>query len=338
MATQLENEPMDREHFQDKLPQFYRKILYDFQATSKSFVRFNLSFFVLFIVETCLFFASLLTDSLFMAIAIGALFVTTFTYLVLLFYYQAKKPEQMNALMNRFLASCRISLGMTQETHHLSVAEALLKLATYLTDYEWKLVKSPEVLSHFASRFSAYCYWYDVFCFKQILYYAAIDEHLQQIQSTPCDLEVHASLANTYVALSLLYKEPKGPHPRMKTYQKYKVLFEEKLKAAAALAVEEFKILSQYAPNDPWIHEQLALGYRELGLFQEEIAEVETLLKLRPHDKEIVFRLGSLYFEQGQNAKGLQIFEELKKANFHKVGHLISAYGRAEQRLTPIEI
>jgi hypothetical protein len=34
-----------------------------------------------------------------------------------------------------------------------------------------------------------------------------------------------------------------------------------------------------------------------------------------------------IYFEQGQNAKGLQVYEELKKANYKKAEDLIAIYG-----------
>ena len=62
-------------------------------------------------------------------------------------------------------------------------------------------------------------------------------------------------------------------------------------------------------------------------LSEKEIKEVELLLKLRPQDKEILYRLGSLYFSQGLNAKGLQIYEELKRTNYKKAEDLISSYG-----------
>jgi len=354
MSTQLDNDlnfQFDKEQFQEKLPQHYRTILADFQKSSRAFVHFNLFFILLVVAEAILLgcFLSLIVDSIPVALALGALFLTSFSYLVLLFYYQAKKPEQMNSLLNRFVTSCRASLGVPKGValHHLSVAETLIKLTHYLSDYEWRFVKGPDSFSRLSrpiARFSAYCYWHDVFRFKQLLLHAAIDEHLNQIRATPTDLEVHASLANSYVVLSQIYKEPKGKdetHPRLKNYKKHAVQFDEKFKTAASLAIEEFQILSQYAPNDPWVHEQLSSGYHELDLHEEEIHEVETLLKLRPQDKEILFRLGLLYFNQGMNAKGLQVFEELKQANYKKAEDLIAAYGRTSRslhQLTPIDL
>lgn len=320
MSTQLENErAFDDAFFQHNLPQYYRAILKDFRRVTHSFVTFNLLFLALFTSELFLFFFFLpfLSKSSFFAFALGGIVLTCFSYFVLLFYFQAKKPEQLIELRDQFLQSCRQVLPIPpgEAQHHLSLAEALSKLTSYLHDFEWNFYKVPKFLhplSKAISRFSGYCYGADVFQMKLLLLDAAVDEHLKQIRATPTDLEVHASLANTYVSLSKLYKDP---------------AFEEKFQVTARLAMEEFCILSHYAPNDPWVHEQLAVGYRDLDMAQEEMREVETLLKLRPQDKEILYRLGSLYFKQGMNAKGLQIYEELKRANFKKAEDLIASYG-----------
>ncbi|MES2273390.1 MAG: hypothetical protein V4487_04295 [Chlamydiota bacterium] len=333
MSTQLENDPLfDDAFFQHNLPQYYRAILRDFRRVIHSFVSFNILFLALFGTELVLFFLFLpfLSKSAVLAFALGGLFLTCFSYVILLFYFQAKKPEQLLDLRDQFLLSCRQLLPAApgEVQHHLSLAEALSKLSQYLHNFEWNFYKIPKFLLPFSgiiSRISAFCYWEDVFKMKLLLMQSAIDEHLKQIRSTPTDLEVHASLANTYVALSKIYSAPleKGTS----SFKKIQPYFEEKFQTSARLAIEEFRILSHYAPNDPWVHEQLAIGYRDLGMPEEEVKEVETLLKLRSQDKEILFRLGALYFKQGQNAKGLQAYEELKRANYKKAEDLIAIYG-----------
>ncbi|MBU6446258.1 MAG: hypothetical protein KGQ49_02530, partial [Verrucomicrobia bacterium] len=322
MATHLEkNDPFDDSIFQNHLPQYYRAILNDFRKVAKGYVNFNLLFFAIFAAEICLFFFFLpfwMGSPLF-AIALGALFLTCFSYFVLLFYHQAKKPEQLIHLRDQFLESCRQTLSVPagEAGHHLSIADALSKLAAYLQDFEATLYKGPKLFTRWTMRFSSYSYGEDVLKMKLLLLQASVDEHVRQVRITPTDLEVHASLAGTYVALSKVYKQANQ---------------EEKYRMAARLAIEEFSILSHYAPNDPWVHEQLAIGYHDLGMAEEEMREVETLLKLRASDKEILYRLGHLYFRQGMNAKGLKIYEELKKGNFKKAEDLISSYGNFAQK------
>lgn len=339
MATLLEPDThalQNEDYFQQALPSYYRSILKKFCKISKSFVLFNAIFLAIFLLEivSLLIFIPALNHSALVALCLSALFATGFSYLVLRFYFQAKKPEQIAALKEEFIESCRRLLpspaGVAE--HHLSIAEALSRLFQYLHDFEWGFYNTFafwKFKGSSLSRLSAYCHWEDVFTLKQLLLSSAIEEHLKQVRVTPTDLEVHASLASTYVALSKLYREALQAegHPKAAHIRKLQPHFEERSGVYSRLAMEEFKILSHYAANDPWVHEQMALGYKDLSIPEEEIREVEFLLKLRPQDKEILHRLGSLYFSQGMNAKGLQIYEELKRTHFKKAEDLIASYG-----------
>jgi hypothetical protein len=341
MSTQLEND--FAENFLDaslerNLPQYYRSIIQAFQRITKNFVLFNLFFSFLLIFELVFFIAFLpsLSQSYILAFALGGIVLTSFSYCVLFFYFQAKKPAQLSQIRDRFVASCKKATGLPGDLaqHHLSIAAALLKLSSYLQDFEWRFYQIPKWMLRFSgllSRFFVYCHWEDVFQMKQLLLETAIEEHLEQIRVTPTDLELHASLANAYIALSQIYLEPKlkdAPHSQTHGFRKNSSHFQEQFRKAASLALEEFQILSHYAPNDPWVHEQLAAGYRSLQLPQEEIQEIEILLRLKPQDQNVLFQLGTLYFEQGHNAKGLQIYEALKQAHYTKAENLISSYGR----------
>lgn len=318
MATLLENEfPTETCYLQTNL---YRDVLKKFRKIAQRSLHFHLCFFGLFLTEIL---TSFFAQTLYLAILASIFCATSFTYFVLLYYYQARKPEQLKSLKDEFLNSCRQSMNH----QHLSIAESITRFSSYLDDFEWEFYKvsSPQL-----SRFSAYFYWEDVYRLKQMLLLASIDEYIQQIHLTPTDIEVHASLGSAYVALSKLYHKPihNPQHPRIGSVKKIQAQNEEKQKSYSRLAIEEFKIISHYSSNDPWIHEQMALGYKELNLPVEETKEIESLLKLRPQDKEILYRLGTLYFSQGQNAKGLSIYEELKKTNYKKAEELIASYGK----------
>ena len=331
MSTQLDNDsilPFDISSFESHLPQIYRTILNKFKKTAQTHVTFKIVSLIVLASELFLFFAFLpfLNKSI-LALSLGILFLSSFSYFLLLFYFQAQKPEQLTRLKEEFIESCRqhLSLPKGEAQHHLSIADALAKLSSYLQDFELNFYRLPLLLSLITApinRFASYCYWEDVFKMKEILLQTSIEEHLSQIRATPTDLEVHASLANTYTLLSKLYKNLFDSEKK-----KYLISSKENFRKAAQLAIEEFKILNHYAPHDPWVHEQLAAGYKNLDLPEQEIAEIEILLKLKPQDKEILFRLGILCFQQGQNARGLQIYEELKQANYKKSSDLICFYG-----------
>lgn len=324
MSTQLDQPSFDHSSFNTHLPQMYRSMLKDFRKTIQSSFRLHV-LFVLFLAMQIAFFIPFGMKSTVAAATLGGVFLTVFSYIILLLYDQAKKPQQMLALREQFLQSCRhhISIPEGEPQHHLSIAEALAKLAAYLHDFESSFYRPSlaHIFSPSLNWLSCFFYRKDVFKMKELLLQAAIEEHVKQVRTTPTDLEVHASLANTYVSLSRLYQEHAA-----KWDKKERSLADAALKASQ-LAVEELQILNYYAPNDPWVHEQLALGYKLLNMPEKELFELETLAHLRPQDLEILHRLGVLYFQKGMNAKGLQTYQTLRQLNFKKAEDLISHYG-----------
>ena len=328
MSTQPDHPVFDQSCFEQHLPQIYRSILKEFRRAVALFTRMHLLFSFLLVAELLLF-IPFGAKSTIAALILGGLFITIFSYIILLFYFQAKKPEQFLHLREQFLQSCRQHIlappGVSQ--HHLSIAEALVKLVSYLQDFESNFYRLPsglQIIAPLFNAFSFYCYWEDVFKIKKLLLEAAIEEHLHQVRITPTDLEVHASLANLYVSLSKLYRDVIAQ--RGKKAQG----LAEQFHFAGSLAIEELKILNYYAPNDPWVHEQLALGYSRLDMPEEELKEVEILSMLRPQDTDILYRLGMLYFQRGMNAKGLKIYQDLLQSNFKKAEILIASYGSAK--------
>lgn len=319
MATQLDETFEDNGFFQQKLPQYYRAFLKDFRKITRFFVRFHLIFLLIFSAEVFLICTSLpfWSKSPLFACSIGALFLSCFSYFVLLFYYQSKKPEQLQSLKEKFITSCRQVLPVPkgEVEHHLSIADAMNKLADYLDDFEKDIYRVPSpfksVTKPLTQGFSVY-FKEDVYKMKLLLFQGSVDEHIEQIKITPTDLEVHASLANTYVRFSKVYEKHED---------------DAGFERCAKLAVQELCVLNDYAPQDPWICEQLAYGYKELGMVEEEREQIEKLLDLRPLDKDVLYRLGTLYFDQGMRAKGLQTYEKLKKIHIKKAENLLCHYG-----------
>jgi tetratricopeptide (TPR) repeat protein len=110
-------------------------------------------------------------------------------------------------------------------------------------------------------------------------------------------------------------------------FEKIRDELARKFCSAAKRAIEEFKIINNYAPNAPWVHEQMAYSYRDLKMPIEEIQAYEMILLLNPTEVEILFKLGVLYFQLGRNADGLRIYEQLRKLHASKGENLITHYG-----------
>jgi len=177
MATQLDSETseFDSDFFQQNLHPHYRALLKKFKKISRSFVLFNFLFSFIFLLEIgfFLFFSAIFSKSAFIAFTLGGLFLTTFSYLLLLFYFQAKKPEQLSQLLVRFLEASRNAVGIAKgvSEHHLSIAHASIKLSGYLHDFEkgFYFFSKNRSLKKGLEALSFFCHFEDVFKLKQAL-------------------------------------------------------------------------------------------------------------------------------------------------------------------------
>lgn len=328
----------DRHLYQEKVEQMWEPAMRRFRRIVSSFVLFNLVFLLIGAVEITFFLTSLawLGESTVVAFFLALFFLTFFSYSVVRIYLQAKKPEYIQTLLDKYISSCKehlhYSVGVPE--HHMALASALQKFAESLAHKEYSFYAPSSFLASLAptfEKFSAFCHWKDYYTLKEILLTHAIEEHIKVVICEPTHLEVHASLANSYVMLSMLYADPR----KKEGYDEEKWISPERFspkmrlrfEKCASRAIEEFKILHDYAPDDPWVHLQLAYSYRDLQMPQEEIKEYETLLHLRPDDNETLFKLGMLYFQQGKNSQGLAVFEKLKHTHPKKAESLIKFYG-----------
>ena len=149
-----------------------------------------------------------------LAISLAGFLLTTFIYLVVLFYFQTKKPEQFLQLRTWFILLCRKALpkAMDETEYHLSLANAAYRLASCLSkqeNYSYNIFPSISSISLLVKKISFIIHWKDLHKMKEILLLVSINEHIELIKRKPTDLEVHASLANAYIALSKLYRDPK---------------------------------------------------------------------------------------------------------------------------------
>jgi hypothetical protein len=293
---------------------------------------FHLLFLTLLVSEVLLFifFFTWLWQASVLAISLSAIVLTLFTYILLRVYFQARKPLIYQRIRDQYADACRAFHGYREELPdaHIALANAYTHLASALQGREYGYYALPQwlhALRVYQEKLSEWWHWEDVRRMRELLYLAAVEEHLQLVRREPTSLEVHTALANSYVTLSSLYVESRRASENASSED----LEEQrrKFRVASERAIEEFKILNDYAPNDPWIHTQLAYSYHDLQMPESEIREYEIILKLRPDDRDTLFRLGRLAFQQGLNAKGLRVYEILQRYGDKRAEHLISYYG-----------
>lgn len=343
MATSLLEQErtieLDKELHKDQINHFIHAGQVNFKSILKSYTWFNLFFIFLIGGEIFYFFVHLtfLLQHLVLAIHLGLIFATIFSYFTLRMYAQTRKIGQLMALQQDFRSNCERVIKEKEKgtTNPVLVAQACCKFAAELHGEEYRIYRSPDwslFLSASLEKLNCWLFWEDIHLMKELLLQAGVEEHIKLVRMQPTDLETHAGLANAYVMLSGIYVDPRTVEGLLEDDRwippnKYTETFRQKFRVIAERAIEEFKILSDYAPDDPWVHAQLAYSYRDLQMPKEEIQEYETILRLCPEDKETLFKLGKLYFEQGYNAKGLQIYETLKRSHYSKAENLIHLYG-----------
>lgn len=324
--------------FNEQINRAIDKSISQFDRIIKKYVYFSLVFLFSITIEICslVFFLPFLVKSSLLAFSLALIFLTSFSYLIVRLYLKTKKPEQLLEVKDDFINALKKTFNFREiPEHHLAIANACLKYASALQGKEQNYYRSSlgwlQTMIPIIEKLGSFWHWHDVFEMRELLLYQTVEEHIQLVKYAPTDLEVHAGLANAYVTLSTLYvkfdHEEKGEDFPWGMSEDQIQILEKKFRATAERAIEEFKILSDFAPNDSWVQTQLAYSYHDLGMPEEEIKAYETILTVCPNDKDTLYKLGVLYFQQGHNAKGLQIYEKLKKSNYKKAELLISHYG-----------
>lgn len=308
----------------------FKKIIYAHTLFHASFV----SICLLELVSFVIFFPFLKEHSL-IAFALALLFLTLFSYYILYLYSHTRKPEQLKELIAHFSKGAKKMIAFEEEIpdSHMALGDIFCKLAYSLDGVEYTFFKTPkflEKLKPHLENFSCWAYWHDVYSIKEMALIATVEEQIKLVKCDATSLEAHTALANAYIMLSAIYVAPlkeEDEERRCQPAKRYSEEFRQKFQAVAKRAIEEFKILSEYSPNDPWVHEQLAYSYCDLKMPLEAINEYEQILKLNPGDSDTLYKLGILYFQLGRNAHGLHVYEQLKRLHYKKADQLISHYG-----------
>ncbi|MEN9343788.1 MAG: hypothetical protein RLZZ453_575 [Chlamydiota bacterium] len=296
-----------------------------FKQVTRQYALFHIGFCSLAFLEVVLFalFFSFFTQTTLLAFSLAALFLTGFTYFVLLFYLQTKKPQDLADILTFF-----------EKGNTSSLIESLSRLLAALHQLEYTYYGSSTALVSLMQKFSAWIHWKDLHKMNEMILKKIIREHLRLIRENPTDSDIHASLAETYVLLAELYTDPTELTQEVEDLwtspEYHSALFVAKRKKALSQALEEYKILDFYTPENPSIYEHLAKIYYDLQEMDKAMHAYELIVTKRPEDRRALFDLGSLYFENGKYAQGLQVYEKLKRVQDERCDELLSYYDRED--------
>lgn len=280
----------------------------------------TLCFFYLLSLSLCVYFFSGPFKNLsLLSIFIALLSLSTFTYLALIFYFQSKKKDQFEHLTDWYVSISKKAIGgeFSYLEHYLSLAGGLYHFSHYLNPKNMPLykVKAPlPSLQKILKKLALFIYVKDFHKLKEMLMIACIEQHLELLKYEPTHLEVHGSLANSYLALAKIYKYSKN-HELLDSLSLDKLPDESKIKFRNTIlhAIQEYQILEDDLPEDPWVLMQLAICYHELEDYDNEILYFEKILNSSQNNYAIMMRLAELYFSQKKHSKGFKLYKMLKE-------------------------
>lgn len=305
--------------------------VFEFRNLTRRYALFHMVFLLLFLSElfALLLFLPFLSKSLLLAALVAATFLTAFTYFVLRFYFQTKKPEQFLLLREEFIKKCSHGVASNANSESgLGVLRAIYELIHSLEGQENQYYRVPsalEALAPLVEKFSVWCHFGDVQIMKELLHTYCIRAQLQWIKAHPTNLDLHVSLANSYIAFYKIYQIPAEAYAFIaKEFSAPEI--RHKFQKNALCAIEELKIILHYKPQDLWALSHLGAIYHDLDRKEDERNTYEALLQIAPQENKARFRLGLLYFQLGLTAQGLKIYEELSKMHDSKAQELIEHY------------
>jgi tetratricopeptide (TPR) repeat protein len=305
----------------------------------QSCIRFYGYFHIAFISFLCLqllcflLFFSYFSQSLVAAFSIALFFLTIFSYFVLLFFFQAKKPEQLLLIRSEFIDACekQTAFSANSPEYLLTLSSALEEFSTFLGGQSFSFYTtslSSKALAPLIEKFNIWLHWKNFHSMQEMLLLESAKRLISLIKQAPMDLEAHGNLAEIYMQLSKLYVHPKKLDLSFLWISPdyFSSEMQEKFLFYSKKAIEEFKILESCSSSDAWIYAHLAEIYRLQERPEEEILQCEKLLEISAQNIEVLFRLGVLYFQQGMNAKALKLYETLLQESPEKAAALIEHY------------
>lgn len=310
--------------------------LVHFQHLTRRYAFFHIVFFSFFICEliALLLFMPFLAKSFLLATLVAATFLTAFSYFVLKFYFQTKKPEQFLILRDTFVQNCQQLFMMTSDLveSRRGFLQAIYQLIHCLEGQEYqfyRIPKSLEAIAPLAQKFSVWCHFDDVHLMKELLHMYCLRTQLDWVKTHPTDLDLHRAIASGYSAFYKIYQNPARQEKPTYSFIAKEYASQEmvmKFQKAAQCALEELKIVIHYIPHDTWALAQLAAVYHDLDQKEDERKTYETLIQHSPHERAARFRLGILYFQLGFMAHGLKVYEDLRKINDPQADELVRHY------------
>ena len=286
-------------------------ILKQFHTLTHRHFVLNLSLLILLLIETIAFFslAPFFFKTGFFSLVLALWLITFFGYFILKNYLLAERLGKFRALAEKFK---RGVLTMQPEIQPILQKKRAAKELIAFAD---SLSLNSDVIESKLDKIKLFLF--PLICgqpkgsFRKALYDFAKEELAGVIRLDPLSEEAHLELARIKESLGVLSKEMGDQKAFLKGVKE---------------ASEEFKVLLELSPHKSELYLDLARCYQLLGDSVSEKTILEAGRQAHPHHAEILLRLGKIYFQENEAAKGFKVYEALKAFDPSKSDQLIAFY------------
>lgn len=302
------------------------EIYYIFSKIVEGYLFFHLFSwaFITLLVGLTLVISNTSPRSITHGIIIASTIVVFFSYLTLKPFFEGKKYFQIEEMIRSQHENFK-NKGGTSLWQQVEFHQNLKDLIRYHLQETFIIDRKPTLTGQIKLSY----FWKFYLYAADILGKNCLKTLITLIENTPTDLKAHTEYANAILSQINSLKIPLDWHPYFLTsliHAEQKDSMKKKIEKLYCLAVEELKIIDGLSPRDPWTHAKLADCYHDLKMHDLEIQEVEFLRHLRPNDKEILFKLGELYFSQKKYSEGIKIYDLLKIQDKELAQKLMSSF------------
>ena len=169
--------------FQEKIRTLSYPFVKQFFRINRNYIFFHTFFIFALSLQTLnfgLFFSTLLQSTA-MAFSLAALFLTLFTYFVLLFYLQGRKPEKLAQLRDEYIEGARTCIPFDPGSleYHCCITEAIVHMISQLriASASSRWILASETLTYLTEKFRIWTRWKDLLKIKEMLLLATINPY-----------------------------------------------------------------------------------------------------------------------------------------------------------------
>ncbi|MDA8773760.1 hypothetical protein N9N03_01375 [Chlamydiia bacterium] len=302
-----------------------------FKTAKRHFLLMYMSLVIIISLSISLLISFVVTaNTIIPAYLMMSLLIMIFFFLLFRIWVITQYPKLITRLRDRLIdmrAIINYQEGVVQ--HHYWIAQ---KMCRFVDDmYSKTSVNTRVKFFSFLPARNLYEQWLNERLneWSESIVLAAANEYIKLIYYEPLNKDVHWQLADTYLYLARMYQKRKD----LVRTGIYMMLFQDEPRVVdskkihyAEKALQEYEIIKRFGDPNKEIYIQSASVYRLLNDPKKECQELEKSISIDSDNLSQWFKLGVLYFQNGDVYRGLEVYKRLKSKRYENADKMMIFY------------